>query len=213
MAIISIINMKSVENLMKLNTEQLKTYIIMSYLFKFLILIIVISLFLIYEGFYFYIISHNDEIYLKSHNIKYVLSYFVFTDNAYYFYFGFLKELDYRINKIEDSFGIFIIGCLIYYIIDFFKFINKISIIGNWENTSMDYAIGYIFYIIIIFSPFIIANAELAEEASKKDNDIRVNINKILNKKNLLKNSQFQFLWKIKKKYYFKWKIVYAKYI
>ena len=55
LAIASVISMKLGEKLMKLNPEKLRIYILMSYLFKFFVLIFGISLFLIFEYFYFYI--------------------------------------------------------------------------------------------------------------------------------------------------------------
>ena len=54
-AITLVISKKLGEKLEKLNPEQLRTYILTSYLFKFFVLIIGIFLFLIFECFYFYI--------------------------------------------------------------------------------------------------------------------------------------------------------------
>ena len=166
-AITSAISMKSGEKLMKLKPEQLKIYFLMSYIFCFMMLIIVISLLLIFGDFYFYYISPNEEIYLKCCKIKYVLSYFIFADNAYYFYLGTLKGLGYIRNTT-------IATLVIFFIIDpLFIFIlairNKMGVKGIWESTSLVLTIGFILFIYWVFSFDLIQIRKLAEERIKKD--------------------------------------------
>ena len=177
-AITSVISKKSREKLMKLNPEQLRTYILMIYLFKFLVL----SLFLIFEFFYFYIISTNDEIYLKCGKIKYVLSYFIFADKSYYFYlecfkgFGFIRNT--IIKKLIVFFGI---GPLFIIIL---AFINKMGVKDAWENTSIALTMGNILFKYLIYSSDFIKITNLAKETIRNDNK---NIFRIKNEKNIYK--------------------------
>jgi len=178
-AITSAISIKSGEKLMKLNTEQLKTYIIMSYLFNFLMIIIVISLLLIFGDYYFFIISPNDEIYLKCRKIKYVLSYFIFTNNAYYYHLGLLKGLGYIRNTAIVTFLVFFgISPIFIYIL---SFINKMSIKIIWESTSISLTMGSILFIYWIFSFDLIKIKQLAKERIRLD---KINIYNIIIKIN-----------------------------
>ena len=178
-AITSAISMKSGEKLMNLNPEKLRTYIKMSYLFNFLMLIIVISLLLIYGDYYFHIISPNDEIQLKCSKVKYTLSYFVFADNVYYFYLGCLKGFGYiRNTTIATLIVFFGIGPLFIIIL---AFINNMGVKGIWESTSIALTMGSILFIYWIFSFDLIKIRELAEERIRRDN---VNIYNILNENN-----------------------------
>ena len=221
-AITSTISLKSREKLRKLKPEQLKTYIIISYLFNFLLLIIVILFLLIYGDYYFFIISPNDEIYLKCRKIKYILIYFIFTNNAYYFYLGFLKGFGYIRNTTIATFLVFFgIGPSFIYIL---TFINKMSVKIIWESTSIALTMGIIF-LYWIFSFDLIKIKELAKERIIEDkiyiyriiyennNNIRVYINKNIKQEKLIKEQPISVSLENKKKYYFKWKIVYAKYI
>ena len=171
-AITSAISMKSGEKLMKLKPEQLKTYLLMSYIFSFIMLIIVISLLLIFGDYYFYYISPNEEIYLKCSKIKYVLNYFFFADNAYYFYLGTLKGLGYIRNTTIVTFVMFFgIGPFFIYIL---AFRNKMGVKGIWESTSIALTMGYILFIYWVFSFDLIKFKKLAEDRIRKD---YVNIN------------------------------------
>ena len=167
-AITSAISMKSGEKLMKLKPEQLKTYLLMSYIFSFIMLIIVISLLLIFGDYYFYYISPNEEIYLKCSKIKYVLNYFFFADNAYYFYLGTLKGLGYIRNTTIVTFVMFFgIGPFFIYIL---AFRNKMGVKGIWESTSITLTMGYILFIYWVFSIDLIKIKELANKRIKDDN-------------------------------------------
>ena len=178
-AITSAISMKSGEKLMKLKPDKLRTYIKMSYLFNFLMLIIVISLLLIYGDYYFHIISPNDEIFLKCSKVKYTLSYFVFADNIYYFYLGCLKGFGYIRNTTIATLVVFFgIGPLFIIIL---AFINNMGVKGIWESTSIALTMGSILFIYWIFSFDLIEIRELAEERIRNDN---VNIQNILNENN-----------------------------
>jgi MATE family multidrug resistance protein len=180
-AITSAISMKSGEKLMKLNPEQLKTYIKMSYLFNFLLLIIVISLLLKYGDYYFNIISPNDEIYLKCSKIIYTLSYFVFADNAYYFFLGCLKGFGYIRNTTIATLVVFFgIGPLL---IKILAFIYKMGVKGIWASTSIALTMGSLLFIYWIFSFDLKRMRELAEERIRKDNE---NIYNIIGKKILM---------------------------
>jgi MATE family multidrug resistance protein len=189
-AITSAISMKSGEKLMKLNPEQLKTYIKMSYLFNFLLLIIVISLLLKYGDYYFNIISPNDEIYLKCSKIIYTLSYFVFADNAYYFFLGCLKGFGYIRNTTIATLVVFFgIGPLL---IKILAFIYKMGVKGIWASTSIALTMGSLLFIYWIFSFDLKRMRELAEERIRKDNE---NIYNIMNEKN--NNIREEFIYNI----------------
>ena len=178
-AITSAISMKSGEKLMKLKPEQLKTYFFMSYLFSFLMFIIVLSLLLIFGDYYFYLISPNDEIYLKCCEVKYALGYFIFVDNVYYFYLGCLKGLGYlRNTTIATSLIFFGIGPLLIIIL---ALRNNMGVKGIWLSTSMALTMGDILFIYWIFSFDLIKIKELADERIRKDN---VNINQLINENN-----------------------------
>ena len=183
-AITSAISMKSGEKLMKLRPEQLKTYILMSYIFSFMMLIIVISLLLIFGDYYFYLICPNDEIYLKCCKIKYTLSYFVFVDNAYYFYLGCLKGLGYLRNTTIATFVVFFgIGPLFIYIL---AFRNNMGVKGIWESTSIGLTMGDILFIYWVFSFDLKKIRELADERIRMDD---INIHNIINENNNIINN------------------------
>ena len=178
-AITSAISMKTGEKLMNLNPDKLRTYIKMCYLFNFLMLIIVISLLLKYGDYYFQIISPNDEIYLKCSKVKHTLSYFVFADNAYYFYLGCLKGFGYiRNTTIATLIVFFGIDPLF---IKILSFKNNMGVKGIWASTSIALSMGSILFIYWIFSFDLIKIRELAEERIRNDN---VNIYNILNENN-----------------------------
>ena len=188
-AINSAISMKSGEKLMKLKPDQLKTYFFMSYLFAFFLSIIVLLLVILLGDSFFYVISPNEEIYLNCCKIKYVLSYFVFVDNAYYYYLGCLKGLGYLKNTTIATFVMFYgIGPLLIYIL---AFKNKMGVKGIWESTSIAITLGDILFIYWVFSFDLIKIKELADERIRKDN---VNICKIDNndieEEFLIKDSQ-----------------------
>ena len=172
-AISSAISMKSGEKLMKLKPEQLKSYFFMSYLFVFLISIIVISFVIFLGDSFFYAISPNEEIYLNSCKNKFILCYFVFVDNVYYYYLGCLKGLGYLKNTTIATFVMFYgIGPLLIYIL---AFKNKMGVKGIWESTSISITLGDILFIYWVFSFDLNKIKELAAERIRKD---YVNINK-----------------------------------
>ena len=85
-AINSAISMKSGEKLMTMEPTKLKKYFLMSYLFSFLGIKTVLILVIIFGDYYFYIMSPKEDIYLNCCRIKYILCWYIFSANAYYFF-------------------------------------------------------------------------------------------------------------------------------
>ena len=166
-AINSAISMKSGEKLMKIKPEKLKTYFLMSYLFCFIISIFVLTILVIVGDYYFYFMSPNEEIYLNCCRIKYVLCYFIFVSNVYYFYLGCLKGLGYLRNTTIATFFMFYgLGPLLIYIL---AFKGKMGVKGIWESTSIAITFGDILFIYWVFSFDLNKIKELANERLKKD--------------------------------------------
>ena len=167
LAINSAISMKSGEKLMKLRPEKLKTYFLMSYLFTFIISLLVITILITFGDYYFYCMSPNEEIYLNCCKIKYALCYFIFVDNVYYFYLGCLKGLGYLRNTTIATFIMFYgIGPLFIYYLGFRR---KMGVKGIWESTSIALTFGDILFIYWVFSFDLNKIKELANERLKKD--------------------------------------------
>ena len=188
-AITSAISIKSGEKLMKLKPEQLKNYFFMSYLFAFLMSIIVLTFVIFLGDSFFYVISPNEDIYLNCCRIKYVLCYFVFVDNAYYYYLGCLKGLGYLKNTTIVTFVMFYgISPFLIYIL---AFKNKMGVKGIWESTSIAITLGDILFIYWVFSFDLIKIKELADERIRKDSvNIHKNeINDYIQEELLIKNN------------------------
>ena len=164
----SAISMKSGEKLMQLKPENLKIYVLITYMLSFFISISVTILVIIFGDYYFSIISPNEEIYLNCTKVKYVVSYFVFVDNVYYFYLGCLKGFGYLRNTTIATFVMFYgIGPFFIYIL---SFKNKMGVKGIWESTSIALTLGDILFIYWVFSFDLKKLRELANERIEKDN-------------------------------------------
>ena len=191
-AINSAISLKSGEKIMSVKPEKLKSYFLMSYLFAFIVCIFVIFLLLLLGDYYFYIMSPNEEIYINSCKVKYVLYYFVFVDNIYYFYIGCLKGLGYLRNTTIATFIIF------YVITPFFIYIlafrNKMGVKGIWESTSIAITLGDILFIYWVFSFDLVKIKQLANERINKD-DINIEKNnESIKEENLINNDNYQII-------------------
>ena len=97
-AINSAISMKSGDKLMTMKPEKLKNYFLMAYLFSFLCSIFVIIIIIFFGNYYFLIMSPNEEIYSNCCRIKLMVCWYIFAENAYYFYMGCLKGYGYLKN-------------------------------------------------------------------------------------------------------------------
>ena len=153
---------------MQLKPENLKIYVLITYMLSFFISISVTILVIIFGDYYFSIISPNGEIYLNCTKVKYVVSYFVFVDNVYYFYLGCLKGFGYLRNTTIATFVMFYgIGPFFIYIL---SFKNKMGVKGIWEGTSISLTLGDILFIYWVFSFDLKKLRELANERIEKDN-------------------------------------------
>ena len=167
-AINSAISMKSGEKLMILEPEKLKNYFIMSYLFSLLGEIIVLAIVIFYGDYYFYIMSPNEEIYLNCCKVKYMVCWYIFAENAYYFFLGCLKGYGYlRNTTIVTIIMFFVISPILIY---FLSFRNKYGVKGIWESSSIAMTLGDILFIYWVFSFDLIKIKELANKRIKDDN-------------------------------------------
>ena len=175
-AINSAISMKSGEKLMKLKPEKLKNYFLMSYLFSFLTSIFVLILIIFFGNYYFLIMSPNEEIYLNCCRIKIMVCWYIFAENAYYFFMGCLKGYGYLKNTtIATIVMFFVISPILIYIL---AFRCKYGVRGIWESTSFTMTMGDILFIYWVFSFDLIKIKELANKRINADNkNIKDSIN------------------------------------
>jgi MATE family multidrug resistance protein len=167
-AINSAISMKSGEKLMTMKPEKLKNYFLMSYLFSFLTIIIVLLIVIFFGDYFFYIMSPKEEIYLNCCKIKYMVCWYIFAENVYYFYLGCLKGYGYlRNTTIVTMIMFFVISPLLIYIL---SFRNNYGVKGIWESTSIAMTLGDILFIYWVFSFDIVKIKELANKRIKADN-------------------------------------------
>ena len=175
-AINSAISMKSGEKLMKLKPEKLKNYFLMSYLFSFLTSIFVLILIIFFGNYYFLIMSPNEEIYLNCCRIKIMVCWYIFAENAYYFFMGCLKGYGYLKNTtIATIVMFFVISPILIYIL---AFRCKYGVRGIWESTSFTMTMGDILFIYWVFSFDLVKIKELANKRINADNkNIKDSIN------------------------------------
>ena len=167
-AINSAISMKSGDKLMTMKPEKLKNYFLMAYLFSFIISIFVIIIIILFGNFYFLIMSPNDEIYLNCCKIKLMVCWYIFAENAYYFYMGCLKGYGYLKNTtIATIVMFFVISPILIY---FLSFRSKLGVKGIWESTSFSMTLGDILFIYWVFSFDLIKIKELADKRINADN-------------------------------------------
>ena len=175
-AINSAISMKSGEKLMKLKPEKLKNYFLMSYLFSFLTSIFVLILIIFFGNYYFLIMSPNEEIYLNCCRIKIMVCWYIFAENAYYFFMGCLKGYGYLKNTtIATIVMFFVISPILIYIL---AFRCKYGVRGIWESTSFTMTMGDVLFIYWVFSFDLDKIKELANKRINADNkNIKDSIN------------------------------------
>ena len=118
--------------------------------------------------------SPNNEIYEYSRKVIYIILYYVFIDNAYYFYLGCLKAIGYLINPTIVTFIIFYFlnNCVTYIL----AFKLKMEIKGIWLSLSIGVTCGTIVYIYWIFS---FDMSEMKEIALKRIEDDKKNIDNL----------------------------------
>ena len=167
-AINSAISMKSGEKLMTVEPEKLKNYFLMSYLFSFICTVIVLSLVIFFGDKYFFLMAPNEEIYLNCCRIKLMVCWYIFAENAYYFFLGCLKGYGYLKNTtIATIIMFFVISPILIYIL---AFRNKYGVKGIWESTSTAMTLGDILFIYWVFSFDLVKIKELANKRIKADN-------------------------------------------
>ena len=182
-AINSAISMKSGEKLMRLKPEKLKTYFLMSYLFSFLATVFVLILVISFGNYYFLIMSPNEEIYINCCRIKLMVCWYIFAENAYYFFMGCLKGYGYLKNTtIATIVMFFVLSPSLIYIL---AFKCKMGVKGIWESTSFSMTMGDILFIYWVFSFDLVKIKELA---NKRINDDNKNIKNNNNEKELFLN-------------------------
>lgn len=167
-AIGSAVGMKSGEKLMTLPPEKLKNYFLMSYLFSFLGIILVLTIVVFFGDYFFYVMSPNEEIYLNCCKVKIMVCWYIFAENAYYFYLGCLKGYGYlRNTTIVTMIMFFGISPFLIYIL---SFRNNYGVRGIWASTSIAMTLGDILFIYWVFSFDLIKIKELANKRIKADN-------------------------------------------
>ena len=167
-AINSAISMKSGDKLMSVEPKKLKNYLLMSYLFSFLATIFVISMVIIFGNYYFTLMSPNEEIYNNCCRIKLMVCWYIFAENAYYFFMGCLKGYGYLRNTTIATFVMFfVISPTLIYIL---AFRCKIGVKGIWESTSFSMTLGDILFIYWVFSFDLVEIKELANKRINADN-------------------------------------------
>ena len=115
--------------------------------------------------------SPNNEIYEYSRKVIYIILYYVFVDNAYYFYLGCLKAIGYLINPTILTFILFYFldNCVTYIL----AFKLKMEIKGIWISLSIGATIGSIVFIYWIFS---FDMSEMKKIALKRIEDDKKNL-------------------------------------
>ena len=167
-AINSAISMKSGEKLMTMEPTKLKKYFLMSYLFSFLGIKTVLILVIIFGDYYFYIMSPKEDIYLNCCRIKYILCWYIFSANAYYFFLGCLKGYGYlRNTTIVTMIMFFVISPFLIYNL---SFRNKYGVKGIWESSSISMTLADILFVYWVFSFDLIKIKELANKRINADN-------------------------------------------
>ena len=177
------ISLKSGEKLMILKPDKLNLYILMTYLFSFLCSIFVINIIIFFANSYFLIMSPNDEIYLKCCRVKFILCWYIFVENAYYFFMGVLKGYGYLKNTtIATIVMFFVISPTLIYIL---AFRCNIGVKGIWESTSISMTLGDILFIYWVFSFDLTKMKELANKRIYSDNkNINIDESETFLKKN-----------------------------
>ena len=167
-AINSAISMKSGEKLMTMKPEKLKTYFLMSYLFSFLATLIVIIIVINCADYYYSLMSPNEEIYLNCGRITIMVCWYIFGENAYYFFMGCLKGYGYLKNTTIATFVMFfVLSPSFIYIL---AFRCKMGVKGIWESTSLSMTLGDILFVYWVFSFDLIKIKELANQRLNADN-------------------------------------------
>ena len=173
-AINSAISMKSGDKLMTMKPENLKKYFLMAYLFSFLASIFVIIIIIFFGNYFFLIMSPNDEIFVNCCRIKLMVCWYLFAENAYYFYLGCLKGYGYLNNTtIVTIVMFFVISPILIY---FLAFRWNLGVKGIWESTSLTMTLGDILFIYWVFSFDLVKIKELVDKRINADNK-NINLN------------------------------------
>ena len=170
----STVSMKVGDRLLSQDPKKLKIYIFSCYCFAVLLGIFVIGIGFFFGDYYIKLMSPNNEIYEYSRKVIYIILYYVFIDNAYYFYLGCLKAIGYLINPTIVTFIIFYFlnNCVTYIL----AFKLKMEIKGIWLSLSIGVTCGTIVYIYWIFS---FDMSEMKEIALKRIEDDKKNIDNL----------------------------------
>ena len=170
-ALNSTVSMKVGDRLISKDPKKLKIYIFSCYCFAILLGIIVIGIGFFFGDYYIKLISPNIEIYEYSKKVINIILYYVFIDNAYYFFLGCLKAIGYLINPTIVTFLLFYLldNCITYIL----AFKLKMEIKGIWISLSIGVTVGTIIFIYWIFS---FDMNEMKEIALKRIEDDRKNL-------------------------------------
>ncbi len=167
----SAVSMKVGDRLLSEDPKKLKIYIFSCYCFALLLGIFVIGIGIFFGDDYIKLMSPNNEIYEYSRKVIYIILYYVFVDNAYYFYLGCLKAIGYLINPTILTFILFYFldNCVTYIL----AFKLKMEIKGIWISLSIGATIGSIVFIYWIFS---FDMSEMKKIALKRIEDDKKNL-------------------------------------
>ena len=112
--------------------------------------------------------SPNEEIYLNCGRITIMVCWYIFGENAYYFFMGCLKGYGYLKNTTIATFVMFfVLSPSFIYIL---AFRCKMGVKGIWESTSLSMTLGDILFVYWVFSFDLIKIKELANQRLNADN-------------------------------------------
>jgi MATE family multidrug resistance protein len=162
------ISMKCGDKIISENPNYMKRYIFLSHIFALLCSLVILFLILFFGNQYFYYMSPTENIYIYCKKVKYILSWYIFIDNAYYFYLGCLKGIGYLKNPTIASF-------IIFYVVDtlltlLFAFKLKFGVKGIWGSSSIGVTIGAFLFAYWVYSFDMNEMKSLALKRIKLDN-------------------------------------------
>ena len=98
------VSLKAGERLISQSADALKRYITICYGFSFTLSVIVFFCIIHFGHYFFGVMAPNEEIYQKCMDVIYLVAWFVFADNCYYFFMGVLKAIGYLRNPTIVTF-------------------------------------------------------------------------------------------------------------